>query len=225
MFLVAGGINGVDVVESDVGGGIPLLGAASLFEFPKVLIVYLRFFYDACFVDGDATQVGEDVDGDVVGAQIHRGNLLLGCFAMGALVGEAGGIFYEFLFDIVGDGRVVQQFVPVFRDSVEAVENRPTRVALGLEEGDGEAEGVVDHLVADVSDAHPLHLHIDEVAVDVAALVVAQRVRQELPRCRAAHEEQGQDYDYERAVSHSLAMRVVCSMVLMVAVRAWALLT
>lgn len=95
-FLIAGGIEGVEVVESDIGGGIPLLGAASLFEFPKVLIVYLRFFFfDACFIDGDATQVGEYVNGDVVGAQIHRGNLLLGCFAMGALVGEAGAIAEE----------------------------------------------------------------------------------------------------------------------------------
>lgn len=214
------------MVEGGVTGGFPLLGAASLFEFLMVLKEYLRFlFCDAGFIDGDATQVGEYVNGDVVGAQIHRGNLLLGCFAMGALVGEAGGIFYEFLFEIVGDGGVVDELVSVCREAEEAVEDRPPRVTLGLEEGDREAERVVDHLVADVGDANAGEPHISEVAVDVAALVVAQRVRQELPRCRAAHKEQGQDYDYERAVSHSLAMRVVCSMVLMVAVRAWALLT
>ena len=186
LFLVAGGIEGVEVITSSVAGGFTLLAAASLFEFPKVLIVYLRFFFfDSGFVDGDATQVGEYVNGDVVGAQIHRGNLLLGCFAMGALVGEEGGIFYEFLFDIVGDGGVVDELVSVCREAEEAVEDRPPRVTLGLEEGDREAERVVDHLVADVGDAHPLQPHIGKVTVDIAALVVAQRVRQELPRCSA----------------------------------------
>ena len=225
-FLIAGGVEGVDKVDGDIVGGIPLLGAGSLSEFLTVLEVYLKFFlWDSGFVDGDAAQVMEDIDGDVVGAQIHRGNLLLGCFAMGALVGEAGAIAEERLFHLVGDGGVVDELVSVCREAEEAVDGRPALVALGLEEGDGEAQGVVDNLVLYVCDAHAREPHVSEVAVDVAALVVAQRVRKELPRCRAAHKEQGQDYDYERAESHGLAMRVVCSMVLMVAACACALLT
>ncbi|MCR5423841.1 MAG: hypothetical protein K6E93_03650 [Bacteroidales bacterium] len=56
------GIEGIEMVESDVGGGIPLLAAGSLFEFLAVLKVYLRFlFYNAGFVDGDAAQIGEDI--------------------------------------------------------------------------------------------------------------------------------------------------------------------
>lgn len=224
--MIAGGIEGVEVITSSVVGGIPLLGAASLFEFPKVLIVYLRFFFfDACFIDGDATQVGEDVDGDVVGAVIASFNHFFGRFTVGALCRETWGVVEEHLFHLVGEGGVVQQFVSVCREAEEAVDGRPTFVGLGLEEGDGETQGVVDYLVLYVCDAHAGEPHISEVAVDVTALVVAQRVRQELPRRRAAHKEQGKDGDYERVVSHSLAMRVVCSMVLMVAVRAWALLT
>ena len=72
MFHFAGSVEGVEVVESDVGGGIPLLGTALLVKLAghttlsEVLIVlkgYLRqFFFDACFIDGDTTQVGKDVD-------------------------------------------------------------------------------------------------------------------------------------------------------------------
>ncbi len=214
------------MVTSSVVGGVPLLGAGSLSEFLTVLEVYLRFFlWDSGFVDGDATQVMEDIDGDIVGTHVHRGNMLFGRFAVGALCRETWGVVEEHLFHFVGDGGVVDEFVPVCREAKEAVDGCPTLVGLGLEEGDGDAQGVVDYLVLYVGDAHAGEPHVSEVAVNVAALVVAQRVREEFPRRRAAHEEQGQNNDYERAVSHSLAMRVVCSMVLMVAVRAWALLT
>ena len=60
-----------------------------------------------------------------------------------------------------------------------------TIIGLGFEQGDREAQGVVDYLVLYVGDAHPLQPHISKVTVDIAALVVAQRVRNELPRCSA----------------------------------------
>ncbi len=91
--MIAGGIEGVEVVESDVGGGIQLLGAASLFELLMVLKEYLRFlFYDAGFVDGDATQVGEDVDGDVVGTDITGRNTLVWRFAVCTMHIKLGGV-------------------------------------------------------------------------------------------------------------------------------------
>lgn len=34
IFLISGGVEGVEVVEGDVTGGFSLLGAAFLFEFP-----------------------------------------------------------------------------------------------------------------------------------------------------------------------------------------------
>ena len=131
----------------------------------------------------------------------------------------------ECFFYVIRDVGIVKQCIQIPRYSIKAVNLLPAAVVLGFEHGDREAQGVVNNLVLYVCDAHPLQPHVVKVAVDVAALVVAQRVRNELPRRRAAHEEQGQDYDYECAMSHGLARRVVCSMVWRVAVRAWALLT
>lgn len=118
LFLVAGGVEGVGMVAGSVEDGFPLLATGSLFEFLAVLKVYLRFlFYNAGFVDGDAAQVMEDIDGDVVGTHVHRGNMLFGRFAVGALCRETWGVVEEQLFYLIGDGGVVDEYVPVCREA------------------------------------------------------------------------------------------------------------
>ena len=91
----------------------------------------------------------------------------------------------KFMFDRIGEAKVVEYLLNLPSASKKTVYGLPTLIGLGFEQGDREAQRVVDYLVLYIGDAHPLQPHISKVTVDIAALVVAQRVRNELPRCCA----------------------------------------